>query len=139
MIKRLLITGVLLFGLTVQAQAGAGGFFGLSYTLGGSLSNLGITAKVISDNEEDTAIVGAGVNFYPFAPENKFGVDISAGYLFTDIAVTVGWDFLQKKPQFSAGYVNTIEDKESVPVPAPAPASTPTASDPPASEDPAVT
>ena len=136
MVKQLLIVGVLLFGLVAQAQAGVGGFFGLSYTLGASLGNLGVTAKVISDNEEDTAIVGAGVDFYPFAAGNKFGIDISAGYLFTDFAMTIGWDFLQKKPQFSAGYVNTIEDKKSSSPPAPAPtsesASTP--SDEPADE-----
>ncbi len=130
MVKQLLIVGALLFGLVAQAQAGAGGFFGLSYTLGTSLDNLGVTAKVISDNEEDTAIVGAGVDFYPFAAGNKFGVDISAGYLFTDFAVTVGWDFLQKKTQFSAGYVNTVEDKKSSsPAPAPAPSSEPAASE----------
>ncbi len=126
MVKQLLIVGVLLFGLVAQAQAGVGGFFGLSYTLGASLGNLGVTAKVISDNEEDTAIVGAGVDFYPFAAGNKFGIDISAGYLFTDFALTIGWDFLQKKPQFSAGYVNTIEDKKSSPPPATAPAPAPT-------------
>ncbi len=140
MVKHLLIVGVLLFGLVAQAQAEVSGFFGLSYTLGASLDNLGVTAKVMSDDEEDTAIVGAGVDFYPFAEGNKFGIDISAGYLFTDFALTIGWDFLQKKPQFSAGYVNTKEDKKSSSAPPPAaPAATPEPSDPPDSEGPSET
>ena len=117
MIKRLLVLSLLIFGLAAQAQAGAGGFFGLTYGFGTSLGDFGITAKILSDDDANTAVVGAGVSYFPLAEGQKFGVDLSAGYLFENSAVTLGWDFLQKKPQFGFGYVDT-EDEKSKPAPA---------------------
>lgn len=51
---------------------------------------------------------------------NKFGLDLSAGYAFDDAAVLVGWDFLQKSVQVSAGWAD-IDDDDSDPVPVAAP------------------
>lgn len=111
MLKHTLIISFLLFGLAAQAQAGAGAFFGISYNLGTSTADWGVTAKILSDDDANTAIVGAGVSYFPLAKENKFGVDLNGGYLFENGAVTLGWDFLQWKPQLSLGYVDTESDK----------------------------
>ena len=134
MIKRLLVLSLLIFGLAAQAQAGAGGFFGLTYGFGTSLGDFGITAKILSDDDANTAVVGAGVSYFPLAEGQKFGVDLSAGYLFENSAVTLGWDFLQKKPQFGFGYIDT-EDEKSKPAPAPAPAAPAPYSPPPSPEE----
>lgn len=117
---------VFLLGMVAQAQAGAGGFFGISYVFGSSFSegDFGITAKILSDDDPNTAVAAAGVSYFPFAKEKKLGADLSTGYLFENAAVTGGWDFLQWKPQVAVGYVNTEDDK-STPVVAPAPSETP--------------
>ena len=124
--KRIVLVSFLLFGFVAQAQAGAAGFFGISYALGTSLGDFGITAKVISDDDENTGVLGAGASYYPFAEEKKFGLDVSGGYLFKNSAVMAGFDFLKWKPLLSVGYVNT-EDSSSAPAPAP---STPAPSTP---------
>jgi len=124
MVKRLLVLGIFTFGLVTQAQAGASGFFGISYVLGTSLGDFGVTAKVLSDDDENTGVLGAGVSYYPFSEANKFGVDASVGYLFQNSAVTLGWDFLRMKPQLGIGYIDT-EDGGSTPA-----ASSPAASSP---------
>jgi len=123
MIKHIVILSFLIFGLVAQAQAGAGGFFGISYNFGASAADWGITAKVLSDDDANTGVVGAGVSYFPFAEEKKFGADLSGGYLFENGAVTLGWDFLQWKPQLGLGYLNTEDDKATPATPAtPAPA-----------------
>ncbi|MFK5927437.1 MAG: hypothetical protein QM483_12465 [Desulfuromusa sp.] len=124
MIKRLLILSIFIFGLVAQAQAGAGGFFGISYNFGASAADWGVTAKIMSDDDANTAVVAAGVSYFPFAKEKKFGADLSGGYLFENGAVTLGFDFLQWKPQLGLGYIDT-EDGNSTPA-------TPAASTPPA-------
>ncbi len=130
MIRQMFIVTAILFGLTTQVNAGVGGLFGITYTLGTSAANWGVTAKIISDNDANKGIVGAGVSFFPFAEENKFGADLSAGYLFENGAVTMGWDFLQWKPQLSLGYVNTVEDsKPATPVISPATPAPPSGDD----------
>ena len=131
MIKRVLILSFLLFGLVAQAQAGAGGFFGISYNFGTSAADWGVTAKIMSDDDANTAVVAAGVSYFPFAKEKKFGADLSGGYLFENGAVTLGFDFLQWKPQLAVGYIDT-EDGNSTP------ATPATPADPTVPEDPEV-
>ena len=121
MIKRSLIVFFFLLGMVAQAQAGPGGFFGISYVFGSSLGDFGLSAKILSDNDENTGVVGAGLSYFPFAKEKKFGADLSAGYLFQNGAVTGGWDFLQRKPQLGIGYVNTKDDNPAPPAPPPPP------------------
>jgi hypothetical protein len=114
---------------TAAFADGPQAMFGVSYTWGGSVGNgnLGISAKVISSREKNNVIAAGGVTYYPWAPVEKFGVDLSAGYLFEDFAVTGGWAFIQSDWIVSAGYVNTIEDDDDGGSVAP----------PPAQEDPA--
>lgn len=118
--KYLIILSFLLFGLGSQAQAGSQGFVGISYIFGTSPSDFGLTIKLLSDDDENTGVLGAGVSYYPFSDARKFGVDVGVGYLFKNSAVTLGWDFLQKKPQLGFGYIDT-EDDSSTPVPPTAP------------------
>ncbi len=105
-------------GLGSQAQAGAGGFFGISYIFGTSPGDFGVTVKILPDDDENTGVVGAGVSYYPFAEVKKFGADLSAGYLFKNGAVTLGYDFLQWKPQLAVGYVDTEDNKATPAAPA---------------------
>lgn len=51
---------------------------------------------------------------------DKFGVDLSAGYAFDNAAVLVGWDFLQKSVQVSAGWADTEDDNSNATRTAPA-------------------
>jgi len=115
MIKPLIFISLMLTcGL---AQADPGAFFGITYDIGSSLSGVGVSIKALSTNEEDKAAVDLGISYFPLANEDKFGVDLGVGYLFQNGAVTLGWDFLNSKPQLGVGYVNTQEDEEAVSTP----------------------
>jgi hypothetical protein len=94
------------------AQAEPGVFVGITYNIGASSTGFGVSVKGMTTNEEDAGAVVLGATYYPFAKENKFGVDVGAGYLFQNGAVTLSWDILCKKPQVGVGYVNTEEDDD---------------------------
>jgi len=90
---------------------------GITYNFGGdnnnSLSGAGATVKVLSTSEEKKPVVAAGVSYYPWASEDeKFGVDVSAGYNFKKGAVMAGWDFLKNQPSVSLGYNKSISSKD---------------------------
>jgi hypothetical protein len=111
MYKPMFLAGVLMAG-SGAALADPGVFFGVTYSFGQVKpeAGLGLSLKVLSSRKEDSGVVGAGVTYYPLLSSNPFGVDVSAGYLFKDVAVTVGWDFLHS-PQVGVGYVNTRDDR----------------------------
>ena len=118
--KRTLVA-ILLMSSSSAALASPGIFAGLAYTFDQSSGGLGLTLKVLSNNKEDNAVVGAGVTYYPMLNSNKFGVDAGVGYVFKDAAVTVGWDFLHS-PQVAVGYINSKSDKPAAtPTPGPSP------------------
>jgi hypothetical protein len=96
--------------LPLTAHADPAAFVGISYSFGGS--GVGISVKVLSDDEEDQVVAALGATYYPMAADN-FGMDLSAGYAFDDAAVLVGWDFLQKSVQVSAGWADIEDDKSS--------------------------
>ena len=110
----------LLIASSTTAVADPGVFFGVAYTFGQAKPSdgLGLSLKVLSTNKEDHAVVGAGVTYYPLQSNNRFGVDLGVGYLFQDVAVTVGWDFMHS-PQVGVGYVNTKDDRPAPPLPPP--------------------
>lgn len=107
----LLLLGLLPF----SAQADPAAFVGISYSFGGS--GVGISIKILSDDEEDQVVAAVGATYYPMAAD-KFGIDLSAGYAFDNAAVLVGWDFLQKSVQVSAGWADTEDDDSDNPSPA---------------------
>ena len=92
------------------AKADVGIFLGLSYAFGGG--GPGVSLKVLSSDEENKAVVGAGVSYYPMSAKH-LGADISVGYNFKNFGVTAGYDFLQSGVQIGAGYVNTDDDDQS--------------------------
>ena len=111
-----LLATISLFTLSTLANADVGVFFGISYAFGGG--GPGVSLKVLSSDEEDKAVIGAGVSYYPLAASH-FGADVGVGYNFDNAGVMVGYDFLQSGVQVGAGYVNT-EDDDDDNTPAPA-------------------
>lgn len=96
--------------LSSVARAEAGVFVGLSMQLGGRFSaqDFGLSAKVVSSNREDRAVLGGGISFYPFgAGSTRIGLDVGAGVQGKSVGALVGYDLLLGRPTFSAGYVNT--------------------------------
>ncbi len=89
--------------------------FGLTYGLGGpiALKNLGFTLKVVSSNEEEKWIGAIGANWYPWSDKTAFGIDLGAGYNFENGSLTIGYDFLTRKPVLSGGYTDTKDDNDS--------------------------
>lgn len=100
-----LVAGILCVG---PAYAGSPTvMLGLAFNFGADpKENIGVTAKVISNNDPDRFIFGGGGTYFPLAKE-QFGLDISAGYLADHAAVTAGYDFMRWTPQISAGWVPT--------------------------------
>jgi len=116
MIKRTILACLLLVGSVAHADPGV--FVGVTYDFSGKSSGVGVSLKALSTRKEDKAAVAGGVTYYPLASENNFGVDLSAAYVFKNGAVTVGWDFVNSKPQAGIGYVNTKDDhKDKKPPP----------------------
>ncbi len=89
---------------------------GISYNFGGRVvdETVGLTFKVLSSDRQDRAVVAAGVSYFPWAPKEKFGLDISTGYNFDKVTALVGYDLLNKKPQASLGYTNTYKPTRAV-------------------------
>lgn len=99
-----------LVSLCSLAQAESGVFLGLSMQLGGNISarDIGVTAKVVSSNREDRAVLGGGINVYPFGSgPTRIGIDVGAGYQGSRFGAMVGYDLLLGRPTLNAGYVNT--------------------------------
>ena len=92
---------------------------GIAYNFGGRVfdETFGVTFKVLSSDRQDRAVVAAGVTYFPWAPKQKFGLDISGGYNFDKVTALVGYDLLNKKPQASLGYANTYKPNGGVTCP----------------------
>lgn len=113
-----LFSAMLLAAGTAQADPGV--FVGITYDFSGGSSGFGLSLKALSTDKEDHGALGLGVTYYPAASQDKFGADLSAAYLFNNGAATLGWDFLNNKPQAGIGYVNT-DDDDRAPAPIPVP------------------
>ena len=110
--RKLLLGTTALTVLSVgPAFADPGFMLGVSWALDGKadLSNIGLTAKILSSDREDKLVASAGVSYYPGKTE-YFGLDVGAGYNYDSTSLVLSYDFLQKAPQVSLGWVNT-EDK----------------------------
>lgn len=104
-------TAILSLLATNAALADPAVMLGVSVNFGGgSAISPGITAKVLSSDEQDQAVAAAGVSFFPLAA-SRFGVDVSAGYNFNEGTALIGYDFLNQQIQVSGGWVNTREDE----------------------------
>ena len=105
-------TAILSLLATNAALADPAVMLGLSVNFGGGGSAMspGVTAKVLSSDEQDQAVAAAGVTYFPGAAK-PFGVDISAGYNFNEGSALIGYDLLNQQFQASGGWVNTQEDE----------------------------
>ena len=84
---------------------------GITYHFGNGsdiAKNAGATIKILSSGKDNKAVIGAGVTYYPWAEDKKFGIDVSAGYNKKHTSVMAGWDFLQNQPTVSLGYSKEI-------------------------------
>jgi hypothetical protein len=109
-------TAILSLLATNAALADPAIMMGLSVNFGGGGELApGVTAKVLSSDEQDQAVAAAGVSYFPGAA-NPLGFDISAGYNFNEGTALIGYDLLHTQFQASAGWVNT-QDEEPMPEP----------------------
>jgi hypothetical protein len=109
-------TAILSLLATNAALADPAIMMGLSVNFGGGGELApGLTAKVLSSDEQDQAVAAAGVSYFPGAA-NPLGFDISAGYNFNEGTALIGYDLLHTQFQASAGWVNT-QDEEPMPEP----------------------
>lgn len=106
------LVGVGLASVCAFAHADGGVFVGLSVQLGGTLTSrdIGLTAKVVSSNREDRAVLGGGISVYPFGSgPARVGFDVGAGYQGSNAGAMVGYDLLLGRPTLNAGFVNTTK------------------------------
>lgn len=77
---------------------------GLALNFGGGKDPaVGVTAKVLSADRADEVVGAAGLSYF-FQDGGYLGADIGLGYTFDNGAVTLGYDFLNRRPQLSAGW-----------------------------------
>ncbi|OOY83724.1 hypothetical protein BOW13_11190 [Solemya velum gill symbiont] len=61
----------------------------------GGIRDFGISLNLLTTNEENAWMGGAGVTFYP-ARDNKLGCSVIGGRNFTNSELHFGYDFCQK-------------------------------------------
>jgi len=103
-LRYILLAGFLPFA---TAQADPAAFVGISYSFGGG--GVGISAKVLSDDDENKGVIGGGVTYYPLT--NQFGLGVGVGSTFDNGAALIGWDFLQNGVEASIGWADTEDNK----------------------------
>ncbi|WP_039018134.1 hypothetical protein [Halocynthiibacter namhaensis] len=117
MLNRLLATVIATGFIANTAAADPTYMLGGTIAFGGNASpQFGVTAKILSSNQRDDAVVGLGVTYYPGS--KSFGADIGVGYIGDNNAILVGYDFVQAAGIFSLGYANTEDDAPAAPAPA---------------------
>lgn len=89
--------------LAAPAVADPTYMLGLALNFGGGETQLGVTAKILSDNRPEEVVAAAGVTYFF---DGTFGADVGVGYTFDDGAVTLGYDFLNRSPQIAAGWAD---------------------------------
>lgn len=70
---------------------------------GGEKPAMGLTAKVLSSDRPDEVVGAAGATYFF---DGYWGLDAGVGYTFDNSAVTLTYDFLNSRPQFSAGWAD---------------------------------
>jgi hypothetical protein len=105
--KNLLMTTALASVMMASVALAEGTLMlGLSMNFGaGKDTSLGVTAKVLSDNKRNSLVGAAGVSYF-FENGGYFGADAGLGYTFSRGAAVLSYDFLNKRPQLSAGWAD---------------------------------
>lgn len=109
--KRLMMTTALAGSIaTAPAYADPTVMIGLSFTFGGSQSGqLGISGRILSDNERDAWVASLGATYYPGSQE--FGLDAGIGYNWENLPITLTYDFLNQGVQLGLGWADLEEDE----------------------------
>ncbi len=95
----------LLFCSSASVMADTGVFVGVVYDFG-QKSDLGFSAKLVSNDKEDKVVGTLGLSYFPTATY-KLGADIGLGYTYKNGLVTGSYDIFNKKPQIGIGYMDT--------------------------------
>ena len=85
---------------------------GVVFNLGGATSagqDLGITAKILSNDWQNYQAAALGVTFFPMKETKKVAFDASLAYKWDGAAASIGWDLTNAAPQFGLGYVDAQE------------------------------
>lgn len=94
-----------LLSISTPTMADTGVFIGVVYDFGGK-SNIGFSAKLVSNDEEDKVVGTLGLSYFPTSTA-KLGADIGLGYTYKNGLVTGSYDLFNQKPQFGIGYMDT--------------------------------
>lgn len=70
---------------------------------GGEKPALGLTAKILSSDRVNETVGAAGVTYFF---DGYWGLDAGIGYTFDGSAITLTYDFLNERPQLSAGWAD---------------------------------
>ncbi len=105
--KSLLTTTALVSAMIGSAAFAEGTLMlGLSVNFGGGKdAAYGVTAKLLSSNVRDSIVGAAGVTYF-MDNGGYFGADAGLGYTFDHSALVLSYDFLNNRPQVSAGWAN---------------------------------
>jgi len=88
--------------LSCPAYADATLMFGVSINFGGGEKPAwGLTGKLLSSDRPDEIVGVAGATWFF---DGYLGLDAGLGYTLNNAAVTLTFDFLNQRPQFSAGW-----------------------------------
>ena len=77
---------------------------------GGQTGQLGISGRILSDNRRDEWVAAIGGTFYPGSGE--FGLDVGAGYTFTNTPVTLSYDFVNNRTQLGLGWADLTDSDQ---------------------------
>jgi hypothetical protein len=103
--KRILVAAIF-SAFPWLAHAEMGLFVGVTYQFTDK-GGLGFTVKALNTRQEDKAVAAVGTSFFPGAPHQRFGLDVSLGYQGSNIAALVGYDLLNQRPNLSGGWSDT--------------------------------
>jgi hypothetical protein len=77
---------------------------GLSVNFGGGEKPaLGLTGKVLSSDQPEEVVGAVGATYFF---DGYWGLDAGVGYTFDQSAITLTYDFMNSRPQFSAGWAD---------------------------------
>jgi hypothetical protein len=97
-------TALLTLFLSCPAFADPTVMVGISLNFGGGEKPAwGVTGKILSSDRPDEVVGAAGTTYFF---DGYWGLDAGIGYTFDDGAVTLTYDFLNSRPQISAGWAD---------------------------------
>lgn len=105
--KKLLASTAIVSSLTAAPSfADPTVMIGLSWAFGGGSQQgvLGISGRILSDDERDTWVGAVGGTYYPGSGE--FGFDVGIGYTFSNTPLTLSYDLMNNQVLFGLGWAD---------------------------------